>query len=76
MSRIGYGLLLGFVLYLLFTASGYWQAGMLVWFVTASLGVWMEQRSERPPPPGHCQRCSYDLTGNVSGRCPECGKGL
>jgi uncharacterized RDD family membrane protein YckC len=20
-----------------------------------------------------CQRCGYDLTGNVSGRCPECG---
>ena len=24
-------------------------------------------------PPGHCQQCGYDLTGNVSGRCPECG---
>ena len=23
-------------------------------------------------PPGHC-RCGYDLRGNVSGRCPECG---
>ena len=21
-----------------------------------------------------CQRCGYNLTGNVSGRCPECGK--
>lgn len=21
----------------------------------------------------HCRRCSYDLTGNVSGTCPECG---
>jgi hypothetical protein len=20
-----------------------------------------------------CGKCSYDLTGNVSGRCPECG---
>ena len=27
----------------------------------------------RPYPPGHCKRCGYDLTGNVSGRCPECG---
>ncbi len=27
-------------------------------------------------PPGSCQRCGYDLTGNVSGRCPECGKPL
>ncbi len=25
-------------------------------------------------PPGHCRRCGYDLTGNVSGRCPECGE--
>ncbi len=22
---------------------------------------------------GHCGRCGYDLTGNVSGICPECG---
>jgi hypothetical protein len=22
---------------------------------------------------GHCASCSYDLTGNVSGVCPECG---
>ena len=22
---------------------------------------------------GHC-RCGYDLTGNVSGKCPECGQ--
>ncbi len=24
-------------------------------------------------PPGHCRKCGYDLRGNVSGRCPECG---
>lgn len=24
-------------------------------------------------PSGHCQNCGYSLTGNVSGRCPECG---
>jgi hypothetical protein len=23
---------------------------------------------------GHCWRCGYDLTGNVSGVCPECGE--
>lgn len=22
---------------------------------------------------GHCRMCGYDLTGNVSGVCPECG---
>ena len=23
---------------------------------------------------GECQQCSYDLTGNKTGRCPECGQ--
>lgn len=23
--------------------------------------------------PDHCVKCNYDLTGNTSGRCPECG---
>jgi hypothetical protein len=27
---------------------------------------------KEPPEPGFCE-CGYDLTGNVSGRCPECG---
>lgn len=26
----------------------------------------------RAIPPGHCRACGYDLTGNVSGKCPEC----
>ena len=29
------------------------------------------RRKRRPP--GHCVQCGYNLTGNVSGRCPECG---
>ncbi len=24
--------------------------------------------------PGHCQKCGYNLTGNMSGICPECGE--
>lgn len=27
-------------------------------------------------PPGHCKKCGYDLTGNVSGVCPECGTAI
>ncbi len=27
----------------------------------------------RKHPPGHCRRCGYDLKGNLSGTCPECG---
>ncbi|UCD28483.1 MAG: hypothetical protein JSV03_15595 [Planctomycetota bacterium] len=23
---------------------------------------------------GFCEKCSYDLTGNISGTCPECGE--
>ncbi len=25
---------------------------------------------------GQCQACGYDLTGNVSGRCPESGRAV
>lgn len=24
--------------------------------------------------PDHCSKCGYDLTGNVGGKCPECGQ--
>jgi hypothetical protein len=30
-------------------------------------------RDRRRLPPGHCRQCGYNLTGNVSGVCPECG---
>ena len=33
-------------------------------------------RDRRRIPPGHCEKCGYDLTGNVSGKCPECGDGI
>ena len=29
----------------------------------------------REPQPNRCRVCGYDLTGNVSGKCPECGEG-
>lgn len=49
------------------------------WFVVALLGVtpvtwaaaaWRRRRLRRP---GVCRSCGYDLRGNVSGVCPECG---
>lgn len=38
-------------------------------FVTAGLFYFDGRR----PAPGKC-RCGYDLTGNTSGVCPECGQ--
>ncbi len=32
--------------------------------------IWLRDRRMTP---GACRRCGYDLTGNVSGVCPECG---
>ena len=29
---------------------------------------------DHQPPPGYCEECGCDLTGNVSGICPECGE--
>lgn len=31
------------------------------------------KRAERLRSLGRCGKCGYDLTGNVCGRCPECG---
>jgi hypothetical protein len=33
--------------------------------------AWRIHRRRRP---GHCLHCDYDLTGNESGACPECGE--
>lgn len=30
-------------------------------------------RRVRAKPPGCCRSCGYDLTGNTTGTCPECG---
>jgi len=46
-----------------------WMPFLLVGVATGML--WRRDRHRRTP--GHCARCGYDLTGNVSGRCPECG---
>ena len=57
---------------------GTWEAEVPFWWLLLLLGIltaylwWLDRR----PPTGHCQRCGYDLTGNVSGVCPECGEGI
>jgi hypothetical protein len=45
-----------------------WPFFLLTFIPTAFL--W---HRDRRSPPGRCRRCGYDLTGNESGVCPECG---
>jgi hypothetical protein len=45
-----------------------WLLALAVGFPTAIL-FWRD----RGYGPGHCRKCGYNLTGNVSGICPECG---
>ncbi len=40
--------------------------------LVAAVAWWLDPPRRRPRP-GCCKACGYDLTGNVSGRCPECG---
>ncbi len=48
-----------------------WIPLLLVTLPTAWL--WLK---DHPIPPGHCKGCGYNLTGNTTGLCPECGRGL
>ena len=41
-----------------------------------SLGVALRGILRRQPRPGGCRNCGYNLTGNISGVCPECGTGV
>lgn len=53
--------------YLLGIALGVWQM---------ALGVSMIRHGYPRPMPGHCGNCGYNLTGNTSGICPECGRSV
>lgn len=51
--------------------------GLPLWLLTllaAAPTALLFYRDRRRIPPGHCRKCGYNLTGNVSGICPECGK--
>ena len=43
-------------------------------FVVVGIPTAFFWHRDRRIPPGHCQKCGYDLTDNVSGVCPECGE--
>jgi hypothetical protein len=55
-----------------------WTARIIlpIWMITLPLTLitaWLWYRARPAIPPGHCAKCGYDLTDNVSGTCPECG---
>jgi len=52
----------------------YWLCFLLTAIPTAWL--WYRDRRLFSSPPDHlsCRGCGYDLTGNTSGICPECGE--
>ena len=49
---------------------------MMLPFLLWSIAAWRHwfHPNRRRIPQGHCPRCGYNLTGNVSGICPECGE--
>lgn len=51
----------------------YSQWGILLAFATGGIRIarWAWSKSQQPP--CGCRTCAYDLTGNTSGICPECG---
>ncbi len=58
-----------------------WITGTAIgcWVVAAGLGLLVGWRTYRKntrvePAEPRCATCGYNLTGNVSGRCPECGE--
>ena len=44
-----------------------------VWAFVAVVAVLVRAWNTRHRGPRHCPRCGYDLTGNTTGVCPECG---
>jgi hypothetical protein len=69
------GLVVPFVLLLAFVAA--WVSFDLIrvawWGHRARRGV---ERADEFRRRGLCVSCGYDLTGNVSGVCPECGTSI
>jgi hypothetical protein len=54
-------------------ARFWWRIPLWMPFAgSTALALWLWWR-DRPYPSGHCRTCGYNLAGNVSGVCPECG---
>lgn len=59
-----------------FTSAGLALATFPFWLLLLPFVIWISIRAicnRGGPRAGHCLRCDYDLTGNTSGFCSECG---
>jgi hypothetical protein len=60
-----------------FPGKLYYLVSLIPWCVAAFLFIWIEgRRVERylwAELDDVCNSCGYNLTGNTSGTCPECG---
>ena len=61
------------------SGTHYWSLEVPLWWLFLIAGIpsayaWYRDRQSWAP--GHCSKCGYNLTGNVSGRCPECGNAI
>jgi len=53
-----------------------WLANLGNWIMYASLPVFVLACTGHSRAFAQCSQCGYDLTGNKSGICPECGANL
>jgi hypothetical protein len=67
---LGRGLARGQVLAATLIAVAMAAAGLVGWFLIDR----PQDRTRERKAKGLCLRCGYDLRGNVSGVCPECGE--
>jgi hypothetical protein len=52
----------------------WWRLRVPIWLITVTLAILpMVGLPRRVKGRSHCQVCGYNLTGNTSGVCPECG---
>lgn len=61
------------------TGGTCWYVGVPMWIIfgiVAGTTAFLWNRDRLAFPRGHCATCGYNLTGNVSGTCPECGERL
>jgi hypothetical protein len=62
-----------------FVSFRYWELAVPYWSLVSLAAAWLAarlvvvRRRRARSRAGACHGCGYDLTGNVSGTCPECG---